>query len=698
MQRIRPAQGPHNPLGRSEADILAALRGMSGARRLTFRYELLDRSNVVLRELDEGEVASCRIQQNWLATIKRTADFRIRTDGRGLIDWLSDRIKPWVRLHLPPYGPQDWVEWPQGVFLLTAPSREADESGTVWRDVEGYDQLQALDDDQIPTRLSTADLIQIQDQFVRDTTGAWGTADTGQTWTDTTAASTTLGTSSSDGGYGFVTLGAAPSTIRGQYIPLRFQDVDIRTRFAVSHTATGESLLPAVIMRWSGSNFYRMRVRFTTAGTVQLDVTRNSVQIGAAESPGLSYTPGAWINVRARVVGQTVQGRVWADGAREPAEWGIERDIVTDPIATGVCGLAASAFGSNTNTSPQLRYGRFDLDDNPTGLVTMAVHHMLAIQAGIRQVAITPSTEALSRVREWEPGTSKLAIINDLLDSIAYESLSFDESGTAVVQPYVSPQERPPEYTYADDHESVMLPDVVQERDLHAIPNRWVASSGEPDEEPITVVFTNTDPASPTSTVRRGRVITRFDDEEEATSEPAMIEKVARLAFEGSQVYEAVEFQTALMPIHSGNDVYDIRFDPLAIGARFSEHTWDMDLDAGAMMHHRARRVISLSPASDPSIVVGDVTVDGALEAGNVAFGVELVTPVANTPTPHVVTGLALKGSGPVRVQVSPLSAVPGSTFIEASIRNPTPDGFTIWVYRTNTTATNVHWLAIRGA
>jgi hypothetical protein len=44
------------------------------------------------------------------------------------------------------------------------------------------------------------------------------------------------------------------------------------------------------------------------------------------------------------------------------------------------------------------------------------------------------------------------------------------------------------------------------------------------------------------------------------------------------------------------------------------------------------------------------------------------------------------------------LGAFGATTFIEASARNPTPDGFTLWAYRTNTTGTNLHWIAIRGA
>lgn len=208
---------------------------------------------------------------------------------------------------------------------------------------------------------------------------------------------------------------------------------------------------------------------------------------------------------------------------------------------------------------------------------------------------VTPHPAVLPTAKEWEPGTSKLAIINELLDAINYESLSFDEDGVAVVVPYVPPSERPAEYTYADDAVSVMSPEVTQELDLFEIPNRWVLVVSDPDREPLRAVYTNNDPASPTSTIRRQRIITDFRDEEDAADQAALDAKVARLAFEASQVYEAIEFSTGLMPIHSGNDVYRIVYSPLAVNATYSEHTWEMTLEAGAEMKHRARRVVNVS-------------------------------------------------------------------------------------------------------
>jgi len=375
----------HNPGGHTPAEILDALQGVGGRRRFSFRYDLLDRNGAYVAPLPN--VVSCSIEQNWLADIKRTARITLRDSGG--IDYLSDRIQPWVRLHLPPYGPDDWVEWPQGVFLLSSPTRSVDQSGVVLREVEAYDLLQIYADDLVDARYT---------------------------------------------------------------VP---------------------------------------------AGTPYIDAIRTLL------APGGTYPfPG----------------------------------------------------------TPR----------------------------------ISPTSATVPIDREWDPGTSRLRIINDLLAAINYESLSFDEYGVAVVRPYVSPDQRAPEYTYGSGPNGVTLPDVEQTLDLFAVPNRWVLVVSEPEEPPLVATYTNSNPSSPTSTVRRGRVITDFRTEQEAADLATLQARAARLAFEASQIYEAVEFATGLMPIHSGNDVYQIVDPRLSINARYVEHSWSMDLRAGSTMRHRARRVVTV--------------------------------------------------------------------------------------------------------
>lgn len=605
----------------------------------------------------------------------------------------------------------NWVEWPQGVFILSSPQRKSDGANVISREIQGYDLAQVLQDDQVADRFSTANLLRVNDNFTRFVSGSWGTSSDGTVWTHNTVNNTVRGVDLS--GYAYVQLGDDSTTIRisqaGNTNQEILVDSEVYCRIGVNQlaTGTGSALLGGIIFRlFSVSDYYRVRVHFNTSASgndIHLQITStNGGSVSTYGSPlvtGLTYTAaaGEFFNVRAQCIGHVMRAKIWKSGALEPAGWMIEEEVTdANKITYGYTGVSGSNFAGMTNVNPQIRFDLFQLNPNPGNTYTGVVEHLL-VESNLPK-KITPSPATIPVVKEWEAGTNKRQIIQDLLTAINYESLAFDENGYAVVKPYVSPQDRGAETSYADDEMSVMYPEMMQEYDLYSIPNRWILTVSDPDRETITVDFTNMDPASPTSTVRRGRTITSFVTEQDADSEATLIEKASRLAFEASQVYEAIEFQTALMPNHSGNDVYTLQYDPLGINGQYAEVSWDMDLEAGAKMSHRARRVISLVAASDPSIIADDVVVTGAIEVGNMQPGVSVVTPVANKPTKFAVTGLNLQGTGPVRVIASPESSVPGSQFKEVTTADHTPYGFSLWVYRTNTTATNIHWLAMRGA
>lgn len=92
----------------------------------------------------------------------------------------------------------------------------------------------------------------------------------------------------------------------------------------------------------------------------------------------------------------------------------------------------------------------------------------------------------------------------------------------------------------------------------------------------------------------------------------------------------------------------------------------------------------------------GDLTVTGAITAGNVAYGAILFRPEPDTPTSFEVTGLSLRGEGDVHVQITPHTSVPGSQVMEMTVTAITPGGFTGWVYRTTDRAVWASWLAWR--
>jgi len=207
--------------------------------------------------------------------------------------------------------------------------------------------------------------------------------------------------------------------------------------------------------------------------------------------------------------------------------------------------------------------------------------------------SITPSSKTIPVTMEWDVGTSKLQIINDLIAAINYEALFFDEEGTAIVRPYKSPTEKPSTYTYATDEVSVITPGASQTLDLYSVANKWVLVVSDP-ERMLSSSYTNSNPSSPTSTVSRGRTIVDFRTEQDAADQDSLDAKVLRLAFEASQVYEAIDFSTAIMPIHGHSDVYDVVHDDLALSAKYNERKWSLPLKEGATMTHTARRMVQI--------------------------------------------------------------------------------------------------------
>lgn len=729
MQTLAVPQGPRNPQGFTEAQILAALQATSGSRNLSFRYERLSSANVFLAHLDNVEAA--KVEQNWLADIKRKASFDIVATGN--IDFLSDRIKPYIRLNMSPYGEDDFVEWPQGVFLLSTPSRQSDQADTVYRNVEGYDQTQIYLDDKVIDRYSSGAQ---KEDF--ETMSAVGLRTTGLSG----SSATTPDTANLDVTGDFTLIGRVWRTAWGtlaatEYICSKYHTTSAQRGWRVGMTTTGRlmletsadgntplltytsSTLPPVdpatgdlffklefdanngasksVATWYTGSSATVEGPWTQLGNPHNTNANTSIFANTAAfmagghsnatgnvwngvikelvfqtGIGLSATTVLDVDFTAQTVGtiafNDTTSRAWgvnsaatiastADPVQFIGTWfpttsqayrgthsftnlDIGNSGTSDTLINLATGTHTMSFAYKVSSEANADYFRVLLDGvleleasgevdwtattiDVTGVSVVTFRYIknaststgsdsawiddLSLVGGVKYTDeintllgsgvsknITVSSKTLPTVKEWEPGTPKLEIINDLLSALNYESLSFDEDGVAIVQPYVSPADRAPEFTYQDNETSVMYPEVMQELDLFSIPNRWVLTVSDPDRDVLTSVFTNTDPASPTSTVRRGRIITDFRTEQDAADQLTLDSKVARLAFESSQIYEAIEFETGIMPIHSGNDVYNLIYDPLAINGQFSEHTWSLEFKAGAKMKHRARRVVTV--------------------------------------------------------------------------------------------------------
>ncbi|MFD6094740.1 hypothetical protein ACFVWN_01115 [Nocardiopsis flavescens] len=85
-----------------------------------------------------------------------------------------------------------------------------------------------------------------------------------------------------------------------------------------------------------------------------------------------------------------------------------------------------------------------------------------------------------------------------------------------------------------------------------------------------------------------------------------------------------------------------------------------------------------------------DVLVTGAISAGNIHHTTVRITPEPGVPTSVEITGLALRGTGPVQAQATAHTSVPGLRVLEVSVSSVTPQGCLVWIYRTNAVETDI--------
>ncbi|MEH7114514.1 GH25 family lysozyme [Neobacillus niacini] len=229
---------------------------------------------------------------------------------------------------------------------------------------------------------------------------------------------------------------------------------------------------------------------------------------------------------------------------------------------------------------------------------TDAVKSIL-VSAGITKYNIAESDKTLPNDMEYEPGTSKSEPIADFLNAINFTQLYVDEYGYFSAQAYVSPSDREPNHFYLENEFSVIVNGVEEELDLYSVPNKWVAVYTSADSTSdnvlsLTSTYTNENPESVTSTASRGRTIVDYRKVNEIADQAALDQFVQRIAFEASQIFGKVRFQTALMPIHGFQDVIHLQNSRLGIDGKYSETSWKMPLKPGALMEHECRRVVTI--------------------------------------------------------------------------------------------------------
>lgn len=222
--------------------------------------------------------------------------------------------------------------------------------------------------------------------------------------------------------------------------------------------------------------------------------------------------------------------------------------------------------------------------------VVAAVRAVIS-SAGQTRHAIEDSTSTLRSAMVWEAGTSKLRIVNDLLDSINYFSLWCDGYGVYQGNPYKAPSARPVVRTFVDDEDSIYSPDFTHDRDMFNIPNKVIqVGRGDGDTPGLVATATNTDPGNPYSQPSRGRWIVHVDTDVEAASQAVLDGIAARRLGELAQVASAVDFTHAHVPLEL-NDVVVFERGSQGLALTATVQTMSISTTPGDLMQSKIREV-----------------------------------------------------------------------------------------------------------
>lgn len=218
------------------------------------------------------------------------------------------------------------------------------------------------------------------------------------------------------------------------------------------------------------------------------------------------------------------------------------------------------------------------------------------------------STKTTSSGMAWEAGTSKLKIINELLDVAGYNALWMDGYGNFQTTPRVLPADRSIQYEVLgvprelrDGTQAIYRPEWTRNRDSFEVPNKVIAvqAAGGEDAEALVGVWTNEDPASPYSYISRGRWIPRTLDSVECPegTDPeiiAFLEARARATLiQASAIQAEVKVEHLPIPIRV-SDVLRFSHTRAGVDARHVVTGIQLDTTSLGLMKSTLQEVISL--------------------------------------------------------------------------------------------------------
>lgn len=589
--------------GYTNQEIKDALHGKRGNREIRFRYLLLDKDDNEIKEL--STVENGEVSMGQFDTIKRTAKFKIKDDNS--INYLTDRIQPIVELKVPEV------------------KRKHDNYGLYFDGTDDYVNIEN------PNQLANANFTIEIDFTITSWKNSYQSLFSirkGPGWNDLSmvilrnGGGKNLLLSISNGSQATTTNCATPilelnkkyritGTFDGQMLRLYLDGLmvdEYLTNIVPSLTTnTLASIGHAGSTYYWNGNIFDVSLYNKALTSEQIQENKNKRLTG--DESGLV---GLWrLNEGIGTTTKdstkngnngTINGATWQKNGIEiekiPASW-IEFPLgifllksPTEKEENGKIWRDVEAYDGILVLKDDKFTSRYTITAG-TNYKTAMID--ILATAGITKHNINDTDKTVPVAIEFEIGTEKIEAINQLATAINYIQMVVDPYGYYTSYPYQSPGTRAIEYEYKDDHLSVIYNGMERELDTWDIPNQWVAVLSDPEREPMMATYENNNPESPTSTINLGRNIVRLLEPESVADQNALDGYVQRVAFESSQIYGRISFESAIMPMHDYADVLGITYEPLGlVNEKYSETGWTIPLVTGGKMRHDLRRVVNI--------------------------------------------------------------------------------------------------------
>lgn len=244
--------------------------------------------------------------------------------------------------------------------------------------------------------------------------------------------------------------------------------------------------------------------------------------------------------------------------------------------------------------------GKVALDDKTETRVVKSEQNFYTIELQemlselYQMYTLETSTRKRTNASEWPPGTSKLSIINDILMSLNYYPLHFNEYGIPVGKPYIFPESQPIDMYYKADKKSIILPKSSVSTNRFDIPNKFVRFVENTDSEYMVSSYVNDNPNDMFSTVSRGRTIVDIESVSDIASQEELDKYVRRCATASMAIVDELTFKTLNMPGHDFKNCLYVEIDDLGIREKMIETGWEMDLTIGGEMLHKCVKVVNI--------------------------------------------------------------------------------------------------------